>query len=157
MIVYNIIYGIYTKLDTKSFTNYLYLFFHLLIYLSILLSIYLINLSINTPIYIYILSISIYLEYIYFSPNILNAPDDSTVQCCCGDISCPFCNLLINLELTCPSSSAFWDIMMWFWYMFFGLLLLNFLYSHKFRCLFGLNAYFSEFWHKKLNQIWYIK
>ncbi|XP_023341903.1 uncharacterized protein LOC111711715 [Eurytemora carolleeae] len=37
------------------------------------------------------------------SPNMMNAPNNSTVQCFCGDISCPFCNLLLNLELTDPT------------------------------------------------------
>ena len=34
------------------------------------------------------------------SINLLNAPGDSTVQCDCGHINCPFCNLMMNLELT---------------------------------------------------------
>ena len=35
--------------------------------------------------------------------NLLNAPNESTVQCGCENINCPFCNLMMNLELTDPS------------------------------------------------------
>jgi len=37
------------------------------------------------------------------SINLVNAPDNSTVQCDCGHINCPLCNLMMNLELTDPS------------------------------------------------------
>ena len=37
------------------------------------------------------------------SINMLNAPGDSTVQCDCGHINCPLCNLMMNLELTDPT------------------------------------------------------
>ena len=37
------------------------------------------------------------------SINMLNAPGDSTVQCDCGHINCPLCNLMMNLELTDPN------------------------------------------------------
>lgn len=37
------------------------------------------------------------------SINMCNAPDDSTVQCDCGHINCPLCNLMMNLELTDPN------------------------------------------------------
>lgn len=36
------------------------------------------------------------------SPNMMNAPNDSTLQCYCGHNDCPFCNLLLNLERTQP-------------------------------------------------------
>ena len=35
--------------------------------------------------------------------NYMNAPDQSTTQCDCGYDSCPFCNLLLNMEMTDPS------------------------------------------------------
>lgn len=35
--------------------------------------------------------------------NYMNAPDNSTTQCDCGDDSCPFCNLLLNMEMTDPT------------------------------------------------------
>ena len=35
--------------------------------------------------------------------NLMNAPGNSTTQCDCGHINCPFCNLMMNLELTDPS------------------------------------------------------
>ena len=35
--------------------------------------------------------------------NMINAPGNSTTQCDCGHINCPFCNLMMNLELTDPS------------------------------------------------------
>jgi len=35
--------------------------------------------------------------------NVVNAPNDSTVQCGCDNISCPFCNLMMSLEFTDPS------------------------------------------------------
>ncbi len=38
-----------------------------------------------------------------FSINLMNAPDNSTTQCDCGHINCPFCNLMMNLELTDPT------------------------------------------------------
>lgn len=34
------------------------------------------------------------------SVNLINAPGNSTVQCDCGHINCPLCNLLMNLELS---------------------------------------------------------
>ena len=34
------------------------------------------------------------------SINLVNAPDNSTVQCDCGHINCPLCNLMMNLELS---------------------------------------------------------
>ena len=37
------------------------------------------------------------------SINLVNAPDNSTVQCDCGHINCPLCNLMMNLELTDPT------------------------------------------------------
>ena len=37
------------------------------------------------------------------SVNLMNAPGNSTMQCDCGHINCPFCNLMMNLELTDPS------------------------------------------------------
>jgi len=33
------------------------------------------------------------------SVNLVNAPEDSLLQCDCGHINCPLCNLLMNLEL----------------------------------------------------------
>ena len=36
------------------------------------------------------------------SINIVNAPNDSLVQCGCGHIDCPMCNLMLNLKLTEP-------------------------------------------------------
>ena len=35
--------------------------------------------------------------------NLVNAPNDSTVQCGCDNISCPFCNLMMSIALTDPS------------------------------------------------------
>ena len=35
--------------------------------------------------------------------NVVNAPNDSTVQCGCDNISCPFCNLMMSIALTDPS------------------------------------------------------
>jgi hypothetical protein len=35
--------------------------------------------------------------------NYMNAPNQSTTQCDCGDDSCPFCNLLLNMEMTDPN------------------------------------------------------
>jgi len=35
-----------------------------------------------------------------FCLNDLNCPNSSTVQCGCGLISCPCCNLLMNLQMT---------------------------------------------------------
>jgi len=43
------------------------------------------------------------------SPNMMNAPNNSTLQCYCGHNDCPFCNLLLNLERTQP------DLLMWTW------------------------------------------
>ena len=37
------------------------------------------------------------------SINLVNAPDNSLVQCDCGHINCPLCNLMMNLELTDPT------------------------------------------------------
>lgn len=37
------------------------------------------------------------------SINLCNAPDNSTMQCDCGHINCPLCNLMMNLELTDPN------------------------------------------------------
>ena len=37
------------------------------------------------------------------SINLVNAPDNSLVQCDCGHINCPMCNLMMNLELTEPT------------------------------------------------------
>ncbi len=34
------------------------------------------------------------------SVNLVNAPGNSTVQCDCGHINCPLCNLMMNLELS---------------------------------------------------------
>ena len=31
--------------------------------------------------------------------NIINAPNDSTVQCGCENINCPFCNLMLSIDL----------------------------------------------------------
>lgn len=35
--------------------------------------------------------------------NYMNAPNQSTTQCDCGDDSCQFCNLLLNMEMTDPN------------------------------------------------------
>ena len=35
--------------------------------------------------------------------NVVNAPNNSTLQCGCENISCPFCNLMLNIERTDPS------------------------------------------------------
>lgn len=35
--------------------------------------------------------------------NSMNAPNQSTTQCDCGDDSCPFCNLMLNMEMTDPN------------------------------------------------------
>lgn len=37
------------------------------------------------------------------SINLVNAPDNSTMQCGCGHINCPLCNLMMSLELTDPN------------------------------------------------------
>ncbi|XP_023323555.1 uncharacterized protein LOC111697697 [Eurytemora carolleeae] len=39
----------------------------------------------------------------YLRLNLLNCPNTSTLQCDCGHINCPCCNLLMNLEVTDPS------------------------------------------------------
>ena len=35
--------------------------------------------------------------------NVCNAPNNSTVQCGCENINCPFCNLMMSIEKTDPS------------------------------------------------------
>jgi len=35
--------------------------------------------------------------------NVVNAPNNSTLQCGCENISCPFCNLIMSIEQTDPS------------------------------------------------------
>ena len=35
--------------------------------------------------------------------NLCNAPNNSTVQCGCENINCPFCNLMMSIEQTDPS------------------------------------------------------
>jgi len=35
--------------------------------------------------------------------NLVNAPNNSTLQCGCDNISCPFCNLMLSIEQTDPS------------------------------------------------------
>lgn len=35
--------------------------------------------------------------------NVCNAPNNSTVQCGCENINCPFCNLMLSIERTDPS------------------------------------------------------
>jgi hypothetical protein len=35
--------------------------------------------------------------------NVLNAPNNSTVQCGCENVNCPFCNLMLSIEKTDPS------------------------------------------------------
>jgi len=35
--------------------------------------------------------------------NVLNAPNSSTLQCGCENITCPFCNLMLSIEQTDPS------------------------------------------------------
>ena len=35
--------------------------------------------------------------------NVLNAPNNSTVQCGCENINCPFCNLIMSIERTDPT------------------------------------------------------
>ena len=35
--------------------------------------------------------------------NLVNAPNDSTVQCGCDNINCPFCNLMMSIELMDPT------------------------------------------------------
>lgn len=35
--------------------------------------------------------------------NLCNAPNNSTVQCGCENISCPFCNLMLSIEQTDPT------------------------------------------------------
>lgn len=35
--------------------------------------------------------------------NVVNAPNNSTLQCGCENISCPFCNLILSIEKTDPS------------------------------------------------------
>ena len=35
--------------------------------------------------------------------NVVNAPNNSTLQCGCENISCPFCNLMLSIERTDPS------------------------------------------------------
>ena len=42
-------------------------------------------------------------ENSHLSINLVNAPDNSLVQCDCGHINCPMCNLMMNLELTEPT------------------------------------------------------
>ena len=35
--------------------------------------------------------------------NVVNAPNNSTVQCGCDNINCPFCNLILSIQKTDPS------------------------------------------------------
>ena len=35
--------------------------------------------------------------------NVCNAPNNSTVQCGCENINCPFCNLMLSIEKTDPT------------------------------------------------------
>jgi len=35
--------------------------------------------------------------------NVLNAPNSSTLQCGCENITCPFCNLMLSIEQTDPT------------------------------------------------------
>ena len=35
--------------------------------------------------------------------NVLNAPNNSTLQCGCENINCPFCNLMLSIEQTDPT------------------------------------------------------
>lgn len=35
--------------------------------------------------------------------NVLNAPNNSTVQCGCENVNCPFCNLMLSIEKTDPT------------------------------------------------------
>lgn len=35
--------------------------------------------------------------------NYMNAPNQSTTQCDCGNDDCPFCNLMLNMEMTDPN------------------------------------------------------
>lgn len=35
--------------------------------------------------------------------NVCNAPNNSTVQCGCDNINCPFCNIMISIEKTDPT------------------------------------------------------
>lgn len=37
------------------------------------------------------------------SINYMNAPNQSTTQCDCGEDTCQFCNLLLNMEMTDPT------------------------------------------------------
>lgn len=37
-----------------------------------------------------------------YQMNKMSCPNDSTLQCYCGHIDCPCCNLLMNLEITDP-------------------------------------------------------
>ena len=52
---------------------------------------------------------SIFLEYYLIfqtnqpTINVLNAPNSSTLQCGCENITCPFCNLMLSIEQTDPT------------------------------------------------------
>ncbi|CAB4058310.1 unnamed protein product [Lepeophtheirus salmonis] len=35
--------------------------------------------------------------------NVVNAPNNSTMQCGCENINCPFCNLMLSIEKTDPT------------------------------------------------------
>jgi hypothetical protein len=35
--------------------------------------------------------------------NVCNAPNNSTLQCGCENISCPFCNLMLSIQGTDPT------------------------------------------------------
>ncbi len=35
--------------------------------------------------------------------NVVNAPNNSTTQCGCENINCPFCNLMLSIERTDPT------------------------------------------------------
>ena len=35
--------------------------------------------------------------------NLCNAPNNSTLQCGCENINCPFCNLMLSIEGTDPT------------------------------------------------------
>ena len=40
--------------------------------------------------------------------NVVNAPNDSTLQCGCENINCPLCNFNLNLQFTDPNVLLWW-------------------------------------------------
>ena len=51
----------------------------------------------------YFLNIILFFQTNQPTINVLNAPNSSTLQCGCENITCPFCNLMLSIEQTDPT------------------------------------------------------